>query len=265
MNLLVKPKKNSQEIVSVTPQSAGWRYVSFSAYELASGELITLSDDANELCAVVLSGIVSARTGGLEWKEIGGRKSVFEDAAPYAVYVPPRTALTINAETSVELAVARSPAKGEFPARLIEPAAMRRSARGKGANMRYVCDILPEDEPAESLLVVEVKTPSGNSSSYPPHKHDVDNVPKESLLEETYYHRIDPPQGFVFQRVYSDSRDIDQSMAVENRDVVLVPRGYHPVVVPHGYQSYYFNVMAGPKRVWHFHNDPVHEWILSAA
>ena len=248
----------------MTPQSAGWRYVSFSAYELASGELITLSDDANELCAVVLSGIVSAKTDGLECKEIGGRKSVFEDAAPYAVYVPPRTALTINAETSAELAVARSPAKGELPARLIEPAAMRRGARGKGANTRYVCDILPEDEPAESLLVVEVKTPSGNSSSYPPHKHDVDNVPKESLLEETYYHRIDPPQGFVFQRVYSDSRDIDQSMAVENRDVVLVPRGYHPVVVPHGYQSYYFNVMAGPKRVWHFHNDPVHEWILSA-
>jgi 5-deoxy-glucuronate isomerase len=93
----------------------------------------------------------------------------------------------------------------------------------------------------------------------------VDNIPVESLLEETYYHRIDPPQGFVFQRVYSDSRDIDESMAVEDRDVVLVPRGYHPVVVPCGYQSYYFNVMAGPKRAWHFHNDPNHEWILSTA
>jgi 5-deoxy-glucuronate isomerase len=215
MNLLVKPKKDSEEIVSVTPQSAGWRYVSFSAYQLTSGAALTFSDDANELCAVILSGIVSAKTSGLEWKEIGGRKSVFEDAAPYAIYVPPRTELAVDAKTDVELAVARSPAKG--------------------------------------------------SSSYPPHKHDVDNIPVESLLEETYYHRINPPQGFVFQRVYSDSRDIDESMAVEDRDVVLVPRGYHPVVVPHGYQSYYFNVMAGPKRVWHFHNDPDHEWILSAA
>ena len=240
MNLLIKPKKNSQEIVSVTPESAGWRYVSFSAHQLAPGESLTLSDDANELCAVILSGMVSAKTDDHEWKEIGGRKSVFEDAAPYAVYVPPRTKLTITAKTDVELAVAGAPAKGELPARLIEPAAMRRSARGKGANTRYVCDILPQDEPAESLLVVEVKTPSGNSSSY-------------------------PPQGFVFQRVYSDSRDLDESMAVGDRDVVLVPRGYHPVVVPHGYQSYYFNVMAGPKRVWHFHNDPAHEWILSAA
>jgi 5-deoxy-glucuronate isomerase len=265
MNLLIKPKKDSKEIVSVTPESAGWRYVSFSAHFLAPGESLTLRDDAKELCAVILTGTVTAETGGLVWEEIGGRKSVFEDAAPYAVYVPPRTKLTVTAKTDTELAVAGAPAKGEIPPRLIEPAAMRLSVRGKGANMRYVCDILPEDQPAESLLVVEVKTPSGNSSSYPPHKHDVDNIPTESLLEETYYHRIDPPQGFVFQRVYSDSRDIDESMAVEDRDVVLVPRGYHPVVVPHGYQSYYFNVMAGPKRVWHFRNDPAHEWILSAA
>ena len=265
MNLLIKPKKNSKEIVRVTPESAGWRYVSFSAQLLTPGESLTLCDDAKELCAVILTGLVSAETDGLAWKEIGGRKSVFEDAAPYAIYLPPRTKLTITAKTNAELALAGAPAKGELAARLIEPATMRLGVRGKGGNTRYVCDILPQDEPAESLLVVEVKTPSGNSSSYPPHKHDVDNIPAESLLEETYYHRIDPPQGFVFQRVYSDSRDIDESMAVEDRNVVLVPRGYHPVVVPHGYQSYYFNVMAGPKRVWHFHNDPAHEWILSAA
>jgi 5-deoxy-glucuronate isomerase len=263
MNLLIKPKKDSQQIVSVTPESAGWRYVSFSAYQLAAESSLTLSEDANELCVVVLSGIVSAETDGQNWKEIGQRMSVFEDAAPYAVYIPPRSELTVIARTDAELGVAGGPAKGELPARLIEPAAIRRSVRGKGLNTRYVCDILPQDEPAESVLVVEVRTPSGHSSSYPPHKHDVDNIPEESLLEESYYHRINPSQGFVFQRVYSDSRDIDESMAVGDRNVVLVPRGYHPVVVPHGYESYYFNVMAGPKRVWHFHNDPAHEWILS--
>jgi 5-deoxy-glucuronate isomerase len=265
MNLIVKPKKRSKEIVSVTPASAGWRYISFSAYRLAPDETLALWDDSNELCTVVLSGIVTARTEDQDWKEIGRRMSVFEDAAPYAVYIPPRTRLTIAAKTDAELGVAGGPAKGELPARLIEPGSMRRSVRGKGSNVRYVCDILPQDEPAESVLVVEVKTPSGHSSSYPPHKHDIDNIPQESLLEETYYHRINPSQGFVFQRVYSDSRDLDESLAVEDRDVVLVPRGYHPVVVPHGYESYYFNVMAGPKRVWHFHNDPAHEWILSAS
>jgi 5-deoxy-glucuronate isomerase len=265
MNLLIKPRKNSQQIVSVTPASAGWRYVSFSAYQLASGGTVALSDNSNELCVVVLSGIVSAQTADYDWKEIGQRMSVFEDAAPYAFCIPPRGKLTVTAKTDAELGVAGGLAKGELPARLIDPASIRRSVRGKGANLRHVCDILPEDVPAESVLVVEVKTPSGHSSSYPPHKHDVDNVPEESLLEETYYHRINPPQGFVFQRIYSDSRDLDESMAVEDRDVVLVPRGYHPVVVPHGYESYYLNVMAGPKRVWHFHNDPAHEWILSAA
>ena len=118
---------------------------------------------------------------------------------------------------------------------------------------------------SEEIVSVTPQSAGWRYVSFSAYQHDVDNIPVESLLEETYYHRINPPQGFVFQRVYSDSRDIDESMAVEDRDVVLVPRGYHPVVVPHGYQSYYFNVMAGPKRVWHFHNDPDHEWILSAA
>jgi len=265
MHLLIKPRKDSKEVASVTPQSAGWRYISFSARKLAPGETVSFLDHSNELCVVVLSGIVSAQMEDTAWQEIGGRMSVFEDASPYAVYLPPRARLTVTAKTDAELGVAGAPAKGELPARLIEPASIRRSVRGKGANIRYVCDILPQDALAECVLVVEVRTPSGNSSSYPPHKHDVDNIPIESQLEETYYHRINPPQGFVFQRVYTDSRDIDESMAVEDRNVVLVPRGYHPVVVPHGYESYYFNVMAGPKRVWHFHNDPAHEWMLAQA
>jgi 5-deoxy-glucuronate isomerase len=122
---------------------------------------------------------------------------------------------------------------------------------------------LPDSDPsANSLLVVEVYTESGNWSSYPPHKHDQDNLPVESQLEESYYHEMNPPQGFVFQRVYTDDRSIDETMTVENGDVVLVPAGYHPVGVPDGYESYYLNVMAGPTRTWKFYNDPDHEWIL---
>ena len=95
-------------------------------------------------------------------------------------------------------------------------------------------------------------------------RHDTDNLPHESLLEETYYHRINPPQGYVLHRVYDDDHTLDEVMAVPDRSVVLVPKGYHPVGAPHGYESYYLNVMAGPKRVWKFHNDPDHEWIISA-
>ena len=182
--------------------------------------------------------------------------------SPFAVYVPPGVEYRVMARDAAEIAIGSAPARGTLPARLIEPATMKRSTRGRDANTRYVCDILPETEPAESLLVVEVLTPSGHSSSYPPHKHDTDALPGESCLEETYYHRVDPPQGFVFQRVYTDDRSEDASFAAEDRDVVVVPRGYHPVCVPYGYRSYYLNVMAGPKRVWSFHNDPRHAWML---
>ena len=139
---------------------------------------------------------------------------------------------------------------------------MSQEVRGEGTNTRYVRNILPETEAADGLLVVEVITPSGHWSSYPPHKHDRDASPEETLLEETYYHRLDPASGYAHQRVYTDDRSLDETLSAEDRDVVLVPRGYHPVGVPHGYTGYYLNVMAGPTREWHFYNDPAHEWML---
>ncbi|SDG59853.1 5-deoxy-glucuronate isomerase [Paraburkholderia phenazinium] len=263
MSLLVKAQREGQTIARVTPETATWRYVGFAAYRLGTNEVVHVFEAAREVCIVVLAGAVDVETADQKWSSLGSRDSVFEDAAPYAVYLPPGVRATVRAVRDAEVGVASAPAKGEFPARLIEPSQMKRSARGKGLNTRYVCDILPQTEAAESLLVVEVRTPGGHASSYPPHKHDCDNVPFESSLEETYYHRLDPAQGFAFQRVYTDSRDIDESMAVEDHDVVMVPRGYHPVVVPYGYDSYYLNVMAGKQRVWHFKNDPAHEWIIN--
>lgn len=261
MSLLVKAQREGMTIARVTPESAAWRYVGFAAYRLARDEVLYVHESARESCIVVLSGSVSIEADGASYTGVGARDSVFEDAAPFALYVPPHVRATVRAERDAELGVASAPAQGRYPTRLIDPSHMKRSVRGKGLNTRYVCDILPQTEPAESLLVVEVRTPSGHSSSYPPHKHDADQIPVESALEETYYHRLDPPQGFAFQRVYTDARDIDDSMAVEDHDVVMVPRGYHPVVVPYGYESYYLNVMAGPQRVWHFKNDPAHDWI----
>ena len=134
--------------------------------------------------------------------------------------------------TDLELAICWAPGGGSHPVRLIPAEAVATSSRGKGTNVRHVRDILPEGEPAHSLLVVEVITPGGNWSSYPSHKHDTDNLPEESLLEEVYYHRLSPPQGFAFQRVYTDDRSLDVSMAVEDGDLTLVPRGYHPAPPP---------------------------------
>ena len=265
MNLLVKSRAG-REIVRVTRDSASWSYVGFAAYRVRRGDTLAVAAaPGDEVCIVVLSGRVSVTAGEQSWRDIGERTSVFQERSPYAVYLPRANNAAIVAHTDAEVAVASAPGTGGIAPRLIEPAAMRRFARGEGLNQRFVCDILPQSEPADHLLVVEVVTPSGHSSSYPPHKHDTDNLPVESSLEETYYHRLDPPQGFAFQRVYTDDRSIDQALAVEDHDVVMVPRGYHPVVVPYGYTSYYLNVMAGPKREWHFKNDPAHEWLLSSS
>ena len=110
--------------------------------------------------------------------------------------------------------------------------------------------------------MVEVITPGGHTSSYPPHRHDEDDLPRQSFLEETYYHRFSKPQGFGFQRVFTDDRSLDETMLIEDGDVVLVPKGYHPVAAVAGYDVYYLNVMAGPKRTWKFYNAPEHEWML---
>ena len=217
-----------------------------------------------EVCLVLLSGKAQVSAGGEDFGVIGGRASPFE-ADPWSVYVPAGSDGRSRREGDCEIGVCTAPAEGKLPARADRARHVGQETRGQGTNTRHVRNILPETEPAESLLVVEVITPSGNWSSYPPHKHDRDALPDESLLEETYYHRLNPPQGFAFQRVYTDDRSLDETMAFEDGDVVLVPKGYHPVGAAHGYDLYYLNVMAGPRRVWKFHNDPAHEWMLKQA
>ncbi|MDI9408848.1 MAG: 5-deoxy-glucuronate isomerase [Candidatus Pacebacteria bacterium] len=267
--LLIKGNRSGRDITAVTPESAGWKFVGFRAVRLKPAEVERFSTEAREYCLVVLSGKIDLRlSGGLvfnsHFKSLGNRQSVFDAVSPAAVYIPAATEVTISAISDCEIALCHAPSDQQIrPPVLIDSVAMKRSQRGQGSNLRFVCDILPQDHPAAaSLLVVEVVTPPGHSSSYPPHKHDVDNYPSETRLEETYYHRLNPAGGFAFQRVYSDDRSLDEAMAVEDHDVVLVPRGYHPCVAPHGYELYYLNVMAGPRRHWAFTNDPAHQWLI---
>ena len=251
------------KVLEITPQSAGWSHVGFRVHHLAADQRVEGYEPARETCLVILAGSADVTAGPMRFTRLGGRRSVFEDKAPGAVYAPAGAAWTVTAQGEVELAVCTAPAAlGEGAPRLIPGDRMSREVRGQGTNTRYVRNILPETEPAESLLVVEVITPGGHWSSYPPHKHDRDAPGEESALEETYYHRLNPPQGFAFQRVYTDDRSIDETVSVEDGDVVMVPRGYHPVGAPHGYELYYLNVMAGPKRAWIFKNDPAHDWIV---
>lgn len=264
-HLLSKPNiQNPQgRIQNITPENANWSYVGFDVFKLNKGQKVELSTSSNEVCLTIISGLATISTSKEKWENIGERLSPFEQKAPYSVYVPPHDNFVIEAlSDNFEVAICKAPAEGKFPARLITPSNCEYETRGTGTNLRHVCNILFGNFAAESLLVCEVITPGGNWSSYPPHKHDRDLSPEETQLEETYYHRINPPQGFAFQRVYNDDRSLDETMAVEDSCVVKVPEGYHPVGAPHGYDLYYLNVMAGPKREWVFKNDPNHEWML---
>ena len=263
MTLLRHPTAAHGKVHDITPSDANWGYVGFALYRLAPGERASEATGDNEAILVIVEGKAQITASGQDWGELGDRMDVFEKTPPHCLYVPNADSWEAVATTPCTLAVCRAPGKGGHKAQRLGPDGIELTPRGKGTNTRYVCDILPHDDPrAAHLLVVEVITPQSNSSSYPPHKHDQDAMPTETVLEETYYHRLNPPQGFAFQRVYTDDRSLDEACAVEDHDVVMVPRGYHPVVAPHGYDLYYLNVMAGPGRAWHFKNDPAHEWML---
>jgi 5-deoxy-glucuronate isomerase len=248
-------------VLAITPESAGWKYVGFEVRRLTAGQKVSLTSAGKEACIVILTGIAEVRIGDRAFPGLGGRKTVFEDAPPGAVYAPAGAVIHIQAGSDCEVALCSAPGAAAGEPRAIPGERMPQEIRGEATNRRFVRNVLPETEPAERLLVVEVITPGGHWSSYPPHKHDSNTPPAETQLEETYYHRLNPPQGFAFQRVYTDDRSIDETVCVQDGDVVLVPRGYHPVGAPHGYDLYYLNVMAGPVRRWIARDDPTHAWI----
>jgi 5-deoxy-glucuronate isomerase len=243
--------ESNDGVVRVTPESAGWAYVGFEVVHVAGR--FERSETERETCVVVLAGTCDLAAGDVTGRGLG-RSDVF-DGPPTALYVPP--GMTWTADGDADLALCTAPAVGRLGPRLLTSPTLL--TRGEGTEERWIANILMEDEAAESLLVTEVITPRGHWSSYPPHKHDTDDPPRETYLEETYYHRLRPDDGFAFQRVYSDDRTLDEAIAVRDGDVVLVPRGYHPVAAGARHDLYYLNVMAGPVREWRVAADPAYD------
>ncbi len=250
-------------ILRVTPESAGWNYVGFEVYQLEPGQQLERELAEQENCLVLMTGKADVTVGTQSWMDLGKRTDVFDGQRPYAVYVPAHSSWFVSAQTSLELAVCTAPAEGRLKPRLILPDDMSVEHRGHTNIRRTVHNILPEQESAENLLVVEVLVKDGNWSGYPPHKHDVDDLPRESSLEETYFHKVRPEEGFAFQRVYTTDGALDESIAVQNNHCVLVPKGYHPVVAPPRHDVYFINVMAGPVRTWRFTEHAVHAALMS--
>jgi len=261
-NLLRKPSGTQGKVHDITPQTAGWGYVGFELYRLQAGETVAEVTGSREVILVLVEGRARIRAAGQDWGEMGDRMDVFERTPPHCLYVPDGADWQATATTACTLAICSAPGKGSHTARRLGPEGIELTPRGRDQNTRYINNIAMEGrDVAGSLLVTEVFTPAGNWSSYPSHRHDEDDFPRMTHLEETYYHRLKPTQGFAVQRVYTEDGSLDETMAVMNHDVVLVPKGHHPCGAPYGYDLYYLNVMAGPLRKWRFENDPDHDWI----
>jgi 5-deoxy-glucuronate isomerase len=240
----------------VTPTDAGWTYISFATQTLAAGETISLPVDGQERALVPLSGTAEVTADGQSWK-LGGRESVF-DGLGWCLYLPLDTEAIVTAVTDLEIAIAAAPATTKYEPVLVTPDDTNIELRGGGNASRQVNSLMLPDFPADRLHVIEVWTPGGNWSSYPPHKHEHDHA-DEAELEETYYYRLrDPENGWAVQRVYSPERDFDLVETVGDGDLLLIPWGYHTTAAAHGHDLYYLNVLAGPapKRTLQALQDP---------
>jgi 5-deoxy-glucuronate isomerase len=216
-----------------------------------------------ECCIVLLNGTCDIKVNHSLFKSVGPRKNVFDQKA-YAVYIPPSHKYEICAKSrELEVAVCRAytTKKTESRAQLVTPDMVKERVVGKDNWERKVYDIIDKDVPAEKLLIGETINPPGNWSSFPPHKHDYDNIPVESENEEIYFFRVCPSNGFGIQRVYTGDRSIEQSWVVENNDLVVITKGYHPVVAASGHKLYYLWVLAGEKRILIPYDDPQYAWI----
>ncbi len=275
-NILVKPVSDPQDpglILAITPESAGWEFISFQARRLATGQSWSFRTEENELAIVNLSGRYQVTSNRGHWRGIGSRRDVFTGAA-HVLYLPRQTDFTITAEEGGEFAVTWVPTDQDHEPFLIQPEEVPISIRGGDNVSRQINDLLPPGSPVHRLVLVEVYTPSGNWSSYPPHKHDVHIVDEagnliEADLEEIYFYKIDRPEGYAYQRVYTDERSplhqagfpIDALVRPEDNHAVLVPEGYHPVVSAPGYTTYYLNVLAGSAQSLANQDDPRYSWV----
>jgi 5-deoxy-glucuronate isomerase len=244
--------------LNITPKTADWRYLSFRVVALDAGEIDEFKSEVDEVVVVPLSGKGICSFGNQEHPF--ERSSVF--AGPTDIfYLPPRTQCTIKASAAAELAIGGAPAEGRLPARVIRRSEITVGVRGDANVKRSVSALADSDQLTERLTVYEIHTPSGNWSSFPPHRHDTRD--HSSYHEETYYYRLQPKNGFAIQRIYTRDTELDVAIPVQDGDLVLIHEGYHPVVKAPGTNAYYLNFLAGDVRRISAVNDPEYDWIAT--
>ena len=267
-NMLIKSTDTGAtgEFARVRAEEAGWEYLNMSAMRLNKGETYADNTRNYENAIVILGGVCNIKTSDGEFTHVGRRPNVFS-GMPYALYLSRNKDFEIEAVTDgFEFASCWVPTEQDFATQLVTPEMSSIEIRGGANATRQINGIIPPGFNCHRIIAVEVYTPSGNWSSYPPHKHDVhredeDGNILEADLEEIYFYKIDNPNGYAYQRVYNDDGSIDGLMKPENHDAVLVPEGYHPVVSAPGYTTYYLNFLAGSAQSLANSDDPAYAWV----
>ena len=255
-------KPLAQGLVDViTPGFAGLKHLSLSVLSLEEGTQYAGETGEREAGLVVLGGRCRVEAGDAAFPEVGARADVFSGKA-HAVYLPPRTRFEVTALTALEAALCWCQADRAGTPALVEPADVKEKAVGRDNWSRTVYDVFYENVDAQHLVLGETMNPPGNWSSAPPHKHDVHEPPNEAEMEEVYFFKVEPSQGFGLQRLY-DGQTFDVVYTLKDGDAVAIPEGYHPVVAGPGYRLYYLWFLAGRGRKLYPRTDPDHEWLLS--
>lgn len=255
------PSEQAGELIHLPRERANWEWMSFFVRRIGRGDVYRAETNGEEAAFVLLGGTCKA-DWGQGAQHIGRRKNVF-DGYPYALYLPAGNKVTFTAETLCEIAECRVPSSAQLKPKLITPKDVASSLRGGGNASRQIVDVMTPAFPADKLIVVEVYTPGGNWSSYPPHKHDVHNPPTEVDLDEIYYYRMNHEKAFALQHLYSGQNSPERTVKTRDGDAVLVRSGYHPVVAGPGYDVYYLNFLAGTSRAMAVTEDPQHAWLRS--
>ncbi len=252
----------------VSPENSELKYIEFGRLFLPEkNDEYNGETESREAVITIFRGkcSVQVRTADkkVSYDSVGDRRDVFS-GKPTMVYLPPNSEYSIIAESSVEIGVSMAPSNSDSPPVLIRPENVTENTVGAWNWRRRVYTSIGENVKAQRLLVGETLNPPGNWSSYPPHKHDRKGL-SEVPLEEVYFFKVKPPTGFGLQRIYTSPEDeepFDEIFLIENDDVVVIPRGYHPVVAAPGCQLYYLWVLAGEERRYGaWSDDPKHRWL----
>jgi 5-deoxy-glucuronate isomerase len=234
----------------------------FELLVLPAGEQHTAQTGGREVLAVILGGKATFEVAGQRFEKVGGRPNVYA-GNPHSVYLPAGAQYSVQAEGPVQIALTSAPSDLQTEPYVIPPARVTNGVWGAANFKRYFRQILTQsgqpDLPARRLIVGETITPSGNWSTYPPHKHEVDDLPREAFQEEMYYFKVGPADGFGICHYYNDQEE--ENFTVRDNTIMMAPRGFHTVVSAPGYTTYYLWFLAGEHRVQAVADDPNLGWV----